>query len=129
MQKLVSGTNLLRQGVNIYITFAATRSHYFPSQHFDLLLQIAIFAHLALEKAYGDPCLFFDSAGGQQVSIGELVTGLANIVYLHQPCFNQSAQTIIRFANADAQASRHIALADLRLFRKKFQKSVTKVIA
>ena len=129
MQKLVSGTNLLRQGVNIYITFAATRSHYFPSQHFDLLLQIAIFAHLALEETHGDPCLFLDSARGQQVRIGELVISLAKIVDLYQPLFNQSTQTIVRFANADAQASRQIALTDLRLFRKKSQKSVTKVIA
>lgn len=81
-------------------------------EDFDLALDGLELRFLALEESKGDAGFFFHPGGGEEVGVFALVGVFAEVAELDQAFFDQGAQAVVGFAQADAQLLGQLALAE-----------------
>ena len=98
---------------------------HFPAQGGDLRLEGVVFSHFPVQEANGDPCLFLDAFGRQQVGVDALVRVATKTPHLDQALIHKSLETIIGFAQADAHGGGQLALGALGVLREELEQLVS----
>ena len=79
----------------------------------NFLLQGFVLLHLSLQEVLCEHCLLLDAFRGKQIGIAQLVSAVTEVVGFYPAFFDQRLNTVIGFAETDAQRFGELALGKL----------------